>query len=102
MQYFGGGGVAGRLHPSLQVYIDCFDSPPFPRIYPRGGGVWDQDPILMQHFRAIRNYEIQWKQTQERLSSNDPSQQTEGGTPDLETMLNDMLEEQGVADDQFF
>lgn len=65
MAYFGGGGVTERLHPSLQVYIDCFESSPFPRGWPRRGGIWNQDPILVRDFRAIRDYEIQWKQAQE-------------------------------------
>ncbi len=68
MAYFGG-GVQGDLHPSLHAWIDCFESSPMPKMYPRGGGPWDQDPVLMRDFRIIRNYEIQWKQTQAALES---------------------------------
>lgn len=61
--------MKGQLHPSLRAYVDCFLSPPFPKQFPRGGGVWDQDPILMRDFRAIRTFEREWKQVQEQAES---------------------------------
>lgn len=69
MAYFGGGGVAGGLHPSLQAYIDCFKSSPFPKMFPRGGGIWDQDPILIRDFRVIANFEREWKEAQDQLQN---------------------------------
>lgn len=104
MAYFGGGGVQGQLHPSLRAYIDCFDSAPFPRVYPRGGGVWDQDPELMRDFRIIRDYKIQWESTQEQLqrhqSDGVPTQ--EGGGIDPESLLDQMLQERGLEGDGYF
>ena len=69
MAYFGGGGVTGALHPSLQTYIDCFLSPPWPKQFPRGGGIWDQDPVLIRDFRTIMNFEREWKDAQDRMES---------------------------------
>lgn len=97
--------MRGYMHPSLQAYIDCFSSPPFPRAFPRGGGVWDQDPILMRDFRMIREFEIQWKQTQEQLHSiQSDAVPNEGGGQefDLESKLEEMLEEKGLTNDQYF
>lgn len=103
MAYFGGGGVSGEMHSSLKVYIDCFSSAPFPKGYPRSGGVWDQDPELMRDFRVIRDYEIQWKQTQESMRNlKEGRHPDEGGEPDLEDLLNDMIEEDGFGDDVGF
>lgn len=107
MQYFGGGGVQDNLHASLRAYVDCFDSPPFPRGWPRGGGIWDQDPVLMRDFRVIRDFEVQWKKTQEmhrnlQNQEHPGIEQQGGGTPDLEELLNEMLEERGLEDDQYF
>lgn len=36
-------------------------------MFPRGGGVWDQDPILMRDFREIRKAEVEWKEVNERM-----------------------------------
>lgn len=103
--YFGGGGVQGVLHPSLKLYVECFDSPPFPKVYPRGGGVLDQDPILMRDFRLIRKYEVSWKQNQEHRSAaqNDAEPgMAEGAPSSLEGMLDKYLEEQGLSDESYF
>lgn len=91
----------------MQTYIDCFSSPPFPRAFPRGGGVWDQDPVLMQHFRIIREIEVSWKNAQQHNHSQSGHQDfaEPGEAPDqshLEELLNGMLEERGELDDQFF
>lgn len=97
-----GGGVVGPLHPSLRAYIDCFKSSPLPKMYPRGGGPWDQDPILMRDFRVIRELEIQYKQTQEQLAeaknnlgTSDRGGNTSGG---LEAMLDQYIENEGLED----
>lgn len=99
--------MRGDLHPSLRLYIQCFDSPPFPRVYPRAGGMFDQDPVLMRDFRMIRDFEVQWKQAREQMrgihANNVPDQfQREESAPDLEGMLNEMLREQGLEDDAYF
>lgn len=105
MAYFGGGGVAGELHPGLQAYIDCFDSAPFPRAFPRGGGIWNQDPILMRDFRLIRKFEVDWKNAQRQHSqlhnSGTPVEPDAGGG-DLEDLLNQYIEERGLEEDDFF
>lgn len=44
-------------------------SPPFPKMFPRGGGYRDQDPILMRDFRVIRKKELEWKEIQEAQTS---------------------------------
>lgn len=67
MAYFGGGGVKEDLHSSLRAYIDCFMANPMPKMYPRGGGPWDQDPTLMRDFRLIREQEIKFKQAEEQI-----------------------------------
>lgn len=91
MAYFGGGGISGPLHPSLRAYIDCFDSAPFPKMWPRGGGIWDQDPVLVRDFRTIRDYELQWKSSQnEDLGAQDaPSTDPIG----LENALDEYIRE---------
>lgn len=94
--------MSGGLHPSLRAYIDCFDSAPWPKVWPRGGGIWDQDPILVRDFRTIRGYELQWKQTQEQMAqmkNQNPEMQQDGGGPGagLEDLLNDYLEEMGES-----
>lgn len=106
MAYFGGGGVT-NLHPSLRAYIECFDSAPFPKVYPRGGGVWDQDPILMRDFRIIRKFEVDWKENQDKLQAMRGQDMgladgpPEGGATDLEGMLEEMLDERGQEDGYF-
>lgn len=106
MAYFGGGGVSGYLHASLRAYIDCFLSPPFPRLYPREGGVWDQDPGLMRDFRFIRDFEIQWKnkeiQEREMREGDESDLESDGGDFDLENTLNQILEERGLDADDYF
>lgn len=82
MAYFGGAGVQEYLHPSLKVYIDCFLSPPFPKAFPRGGGVWDQDPLLMRDFRIITKFHDDWKVSQQQIDNaknNGPSAAMGGG-----------------------
>lgn len=86
MAYFGGGGVKVTLHPSLKTYIDCFLSPPFPKMFPRGGGIWDQDPILIRDFRVIRNFELEWKEVQDASGS-----QGGGGIPGLKNALDEYI-----------
>ena len=93
MAYFGGAGVSGYLHPSLKAYIDCFLSNPFPKRFPRAGGLWDQDPILMRDFRFISNFEREWKQTQEQISSIQKG--GSGGGLGMEDAMNKYLEELG-------
>lgn len=99
MSYFGGGGVRGILHPSLRTYIDCFLSNPFPKGFPRGGGVWDQDPMLMRDFRIIREQDVKWKEQHEQMEQiknrdpNDMSSQQEGGGGGLEGALGSYLED---------
>lgn len=92
MQYWGGAGITGDIHPSLNAYIDCFESAPFPKAFPRGGGVWDQDPVLMRDFRIIRAFAVKWKDNQRQLAESGGSS---GTTDDLEEALNKMLEEMG-------
>lgn len=86
--------MQGYLHPSLRAYIDCFLSSPFPKQFPRAGGIWDQDPLLMRDFRFIRDFEVQWKQTQEQLKNlrgqTDPTEVQEGGS-DLEDALDEYI-----------
>ena len=95
MAYFGGGGVTGTLHPSLKAYIDCFLSAPFPKMFPRAGGIWDQDPILIRDFRTIQTFEREWKQVQEQMDS-----MTESGGGGIEDAMSEYLEELG--EDGFF
>jgi hypothetical protein len=92
MAYFGGGGVTGKLHPSLKAYIDCFLSAPFPKVFPRQGGIWDQDPILMRDFRIILNFEREWKQVQDQMNGMTSGDIGGGG---LEDAMNEYLEELG-------
>lgn len=95
--------MRGNLHPSLQAYIDCFSSPPFPRVFPRGGGVWDQDPILMRDFRLIREFEGQWKSTQEQQSAiGDAGSPKEGGNNGLEDALDSYLADQDLGSSAVF
>lgn len=103
MAYFGGGGVVGLLHPSLRVYIDCFLSPPFPKMFPRGGGIWDQDPTLVRDFRFIRDFELQWKDAQRQQSELSGAENTQGGGDfDLEDALNELLEDGGLEEGDLF
>lgn len=103
MDYFGGGGVRGALHPSLRVYIDCFHSSPLPRIYPRGGGAWDQDPCLMRDFREIRKIELHFKEVDAQKSElSGGGGYEEGGLPNPENLIDQYLEEQGMEDDAYF
>lgn len=94
MGYFGGGGVQGLLHPSLRAYVDCFDSAPFPKMFPRKGGIWNQDPILMRDFRLIRSFELQWKENQEQLQSGPEFAGVEGGGFGLEQALDEFIQSQ--------
>lgn len=97
--------MQGTLHPSLRAYIDCFHSAPMPKMYPRGGGPWDQDPILMRDFRIIRAEEVRWKENKEKMDSvksgnfeSLSSQSKGGGTGGLgglEEMFNELEEEGG-------
>ena len=61
--------MSGTIHPSLRAYVECFLSAPFPKQFPRGGGIWDQDPILMRDFRVIMKFEREWKQAQDQMES---------------------------------
>lgn len=90
MAYFGGGGVTGKLHPSLKAYIDCFLSAPFPKMFPRAGGIWDQDPILIRDFRTIQSFEREWKQVQDQMDD-----MTGSGGGGIEDAMNEYLEELG-------
>lgn len=94
--------MEGSLHPSFRAYIDCFHSQPFPKMFPRGGGPHDQDPMLMRDFRMIRKMELQLKETQEKMESiksgqPDPSAIQGGGefAGGLEDVLEQYLEDQG-------
>lgn len=89
--------MQGHLHPSLRTYVDCFLSPPFPKSFPRGGGVHDQDPILMRDFRFIREFEVKWKSAQAELSK--ATGQSSGGGFDLEQQLDKFIEEKGLEDE---
>lgn len=106
MAYFGGAGVGEELHPSLKAYIDCFKSAPFPKMFPRGGGPHDQDPLLMRDFRIIRTHEIQWKETQEQMSElkgkSHPGEAEGGGGSDLDDALNQYIDEMGLDEDDVF
>lgn len=102
MNYFHGAGVQGGLHPSLKAYMDCFMSPPFPKAFPRGGGVWDQDPILMRHFRIIRDFELEWKEVQSAATATQSAASGQGGgggiagIGDALNQYIETLEEQGT------
>lgn len=90
--------MEGSLHPSLRAYIDCFLSPPFPKMFPRGGGPWDQDPILMRDFRIIREHELKWKEVEDQMQSMKSGQNptgAKGGVGGLEQGLEQYLEELG-------
>lgn len=104
MAYFGGSGVRGHIHPSLKAYIDCFDSKPFPRFFPRGGGIWEQDPMLMLHFRAIREYELKWRNAQAELraqqDNRDPGPTESAGPSGIEAALDEYIS-QLEGDDAF-
>jgi hypothetical protein len=71
-----------------------------PKSYPRKGGVWNQDPVLMKHFRIIQDFEVKWKSAQDKLESPADMGSAMGG--DVENLLNDMLEERGLEGDDFF
>lgn len=83
--------MQGDLHPSLRTYVECFNSPPFPKMWPRGGGLWDQDPILVRDFRIIRDLEIKWKDNQERMQEARSGNQG-GGDPGLTTAVEEYLQ----------
>lgn len=87
MAYFGGSGVVGDLHPSLRIYIACFHSSPMPKMYPRGGGYADQDPLLMRDFREIRKLELQCKE------QNEGPDGSEGGVGGLKGSLDDYIQQ---------
>ena len=100
MAYFGGPGVTGEVHPSLRAYIDCFLSAPFPKQFPRAGGIWDQDPILMRDFRTIMKFEREWKEVQHQVESAkrggpQAAQSSGGGGVGLEQALDGYLESLG-------
>ena len=95
MAYFGGGGVTGNLHPSLKAYIDCFLSAPFPKKFPRAGGIWDQDPLLMRDFRTIQTFEREWKQVQDQMDSMRSGDIGDMGGGGIEDAMNEYLEELG-------
>lgn len=92
MAYFGGGGVRGNVHPSLRAYIECFLSSPFPKMFPRGGGIWDQDPILMRDFRIIQNFEREWKLAQDQIESMQSGGGAGGGNLGIEDALNSYID----------
>lgn len=95
MAYWGGGGVEGDLHPSLQTYVDCFESPPFPKMYPRGGGPHNQDPVLMRDFRTIRSFAVKWRDNQRALEETTSASQQAPEGSGMEAALEAMLEEMG-------
>lgn len=67
-------------------------------MFPRGGGIWDQDPELIRDFRAIREFELQWKNTQEQLGRAGGELTgggQEGGGLDLEQALEQHLDDLG-------
>lgn len=71
-------------------------SHPFPKMFPRGGGVWDQDPILMRDFRIIRKFELEWKEAQDAVQQTQ-TQSKGGGIGGIGNALNqyiDSLEDQ--------
>lgn len=90
MNYFGGGGVQGDLHPSLRTYIDCVDAPLVKKEWPRGGSIWEQDPVLVRDFRTIRKFELDWKRTQEQLKEANPG---EGQSEGLEAALDQYIQQ---------
>lgn len=100
MSYFGGGGVQDiEMHPSLRIYIDCFDSAPFPKMFPRKGGIWNQDPVLIRDFRIIRRFELQWKENQAKLEQQDSAEASmEGGGFGLEHALDEFIKSQEEED----
>lgn len=72
-------------------------------MYPRGGGIWDQDPILMRDFRHIRKFEREWREAQDKIreaQQHQGSNQSEGGGPGLGGALDQYIEhlkEEGEA-----
>lgn len=97
MAYFGPTGISGeRMHPALRAYVDCFLSPPFPKMYPRGGGPWDQDPLLMRSFRTIRKFDQDWQESQSKMEAartNGPfgGSSPGGGGTGMENALNNYI-----------
>lgn len=85
--------MEGTLHPSLRLYIDCYANPLMTKGWPRGGGLWDQDPILVADFRVIRNYEREWKETQDAIQS----AKTGGPGGGLSSALDDFIKAQGES-----
>lgn len=71
-------------------------SQPFPKGFPRGGGVYDQDPLLMKDFRMIRKFELDWKDSQRKIeeaksklgNANHPT----GGGFNLEELVDQLAE----------
>lgn len=68
-------------------------------MFPRGGGVWDQDPELMRDFRIIRETEVQWKETQQQMESGGGSLPGGGGMG-LEEALDEYVN--SLEDDDVF
>lgn len=62
-------------------------------MFPRLGGIWDQDPELIHDFRIIRGFEVQWKEDQDRI--NEAQSGGTGGGLGIEDALNNYLEELG-------
>lgn len=63
-----------------------------PKMYPRGGGPHDQDPLLMRDFREIRKIEIQCREQKEQLErvKNDG-----GGSSGIGGVLNQYIDQLG-------
>jgi hypothetical protein len=65
-------------------------------MFPRGGGIWEQDPILMQDFRVIQRSEREWKEAQEQIeSAKNGGDGAAGGMGGLGGALDQYLEELG-------
>lgn len=64
--------------------------------WPRGGGIHDQDPMLVLHFRVIREFERQWKESQDAIQNAESG----GGEGPLGSALDQyikQLEEEGES-----
>lgn len=72
-----------------------------PKMFPRGGGPHDQDPLLMRDFREIRKIEIKSKELKEEMEAAKNGGQGGGNASGLGGALNqyiDQLKDEGMEE----